>query len=78
MRSPCGCWVPGSGKSDTSYGATDEFGRKSVQNVSTIHDFWATALHLMGLDHERLTWYHNGWEGGLTDVHGHVIQEVLS
>jgi hypothetical protein len=72
-------WMLGAGvKGGTSYGATDEFGRKSVQNVSTIHDFWATALHLMGLDHERLTWYHNGLNRRLTDVHGHVIQEVLS
>ncbi|MBX7245374.1 MAG: DUF1501 domain-containing protein, partial [Candidatus Sumerlaeaceae bacterium] len=62
----------------SSYGATDEFGRRSVENVSTVHDVWATVLHLMGLDHEKLTWYHNGLNRRLTDVHGHVVREILS
>jgi len=72
-------WMLGAGvKGGTSYGATDDFGRRSVHNVATIHDFWATALHLMGLDHEKLSWYHNGLNRRLTDVHGHVIKEILA
>lgn len=71
-------WMTGAGvKRGFSYGATDEFGYKAVENVSTVYDFHATLLHLLGLDHERLTFYHNGIERRLTDVHGHVIQDVL-
>ncbi len=72
-------WLTGAGVSGgVSYGATDEFGGKAVENVATVHDFHATMLHLLGLDHERLTWYHNGINRRLTDVHGHVIHEILS
>ena len=60
-----------------SSGATDDFGRRAVENVTTVYDFYATVLHLLGLDHERLSFYHNGIERRLTDVHGHVIREVL-
>ncbi len=71
-------WMLGAGvKGGVSYGATDEFGRKAVENVSTIYDFYATVLHLLGLDHQKLTYYHNGIERRLTDVHGHVIQEIV-
>jgi hypothetical protein len=49
-----------------------------VDKVATIYDFHATILHLLGLDHERLSYYHNGNERRLTDVHGHVIKEVLA
>ena len=62
---------------DQSYGATDEFGHRAVENVTTVYDFHATILHLLGLDHERLTFYHNGFERRLTDVHGHVIHEII-
>lgn len=65
-------------KGGTSYGATDEFGRRAVENVTTGYDFYATVLHLLGLDHERLTYNHNGTNRPLTDVHGHVIREVLA
>ncbi len=44
----------------------------------TVYDFYATILHILGLDHERLSFYHNGIERRLTDVHGHVVKEVLS
>ena len=72
-------WFAGAGiKGGVSYGATDEFGGKAVEHVSTAHDFHATMLHLLGLDHERLTWYHNGINRRLTDVHGHVIRDILS
>jgi hypothetical protein len=65
-------------KAPFSYGATDNFGWKAAENVCTVHDFHATILHLLGLDHERLTFYHNGTERRLTDVHGHVLKEVLA
>ncbi len=72
-------WLMGAGvKGGVSYGATDEFGRRAVENVATVYDFYATVLHLLGLDHERLTYYHNGADRRLTDVHGHVIREVLA
>lgn len=73
------CWLMGAGvKGGTSHGATDDFGRKSVENVTTVHDLYATVLHLLGIDHERLTWYHNGTNRRLTDVHGHLIREILA
>jgi hypothetical protein len=72
-------WMTGAGvKPGFSYGATDALGHKAVDQVSTIYDFHATVLHLLGLDHERLSYYHNGIERRLTDVHGHVIKEVLA
>ena len=72
-------WLAGAGvKAPFSYGATDEFGYQAAVNVSTVYDFHATILHLLGLDHERLTYYHNGFERRLTDVHGHVIRDVLA
>lgn len=72
-------WMLGAGvKAGTHYGATDDFGRRAVKDVATIYDFHATVLHLLGLDHEKLTFYHNGIQRRLTDVHGHTIQEVLS
>jgi hypothetical protein len=49
-----------------------------VEKVSSVPDLHATLLHLLGLDHERLTWYHNGIERRLTDVHGHVLKEALA
>ncbi len=73
------CWMMGAGiKGGTSYGSTDEFGRRSVEKVATVYDFYATVLHLLGLDHERLTYYHNGANRRLTDVHGHVLHDILA
>ena len=73
------CWMAGAGvKKGFSYGATDEFGHKAVENVVTVHDFHATILNLLGMDHERLTYYHNGLERRLTDVHGTVVREILA
>lgn len=73
------CWLAGAGvKPGVSYGQTDEFGFKAVEDVATPHDFHATILHLLGLDHEQLTYYHNGIERRLTNVHGHVIRDILS
>jgi len=71
-------WLAGAGvKAPFSYGATDEFSYKAVENIATVYDFHATILHLLGLDHERLSYYHNGINRRLTDVHGHVIHDVV-
>jgi hypothetical protein len=72
-------WLAGAGvKRGCSYGATDEFGYKAVEHITTVYDLHATVLHLLGLNHRRLTFYHNGIERRLTDVHGQVIHDVLS
>ena len=73
------CWLAGAGvKRGHSHGATDAFGHRAVEDVVTVHDFHATILHLLGLDHERLTYYHDGLERRLTDVAGRVVQGVLA
>jgi hypothetical protein len=72
-------WMAGGGlKSGFAYGKTDEIGWKSVEKPVTWPDFHATFLHLMGVDHERLTFYHNGIERRLTNVHGKVIEDLLA
>jgi hypothetical protein len=72
-------WLAGAGvRHGFSYGATDDFGYEAVQDVCTIYDLHATILHLLGLNHEKLTNYHNGIDRRLTDVHGHVLQAVLA
>jgi hypothetical protein len=72
-------WMMGAGvKGGVSYGETDEFGRRAAVDVATVYDFYATVLHLLGLDHEKLTYYHNGAQRRLTDVHGHVIKNLLA
>jgi hypothetical protein len=72
-------WLAGAGvRRAHSYGATDEFGHRAVEQVATVYDFHATILHLLGLDHERLTYYSGGIERRLTDVHGQVIRGVLA
>jgi hypothetical protein len=65
-------------KSGFSYGATDEFGHHAVQGKVHMHDWHATLLHLMGIDHEQLTYMHNGRPFRLTDVHGEVITEIMA
>ena len=72
-------WLAGGGiRGGTGYGATDDLGYQSVDRVTMSYDLHATALHLLGIDHTRLNWYHNGIERRLTDVHGQVIGELLS
>jgi len=72
-------WLTGAGvKRGFSYGATDDFGHKAVKDIATIYDLHATMLHLLGLDHARLSYYHNGIERRLTDVHGEVLREILA
>lgn len=73
------CFLAGAGvRRGFSYGESDEFGFKAAVDRTTVYDFNATILHLMGLDHERLTYYHNGLERRLTNVHGHVVHDVLA
>jgi hypothetical protein len=72
-------WMAGAGlKPGFRYGRSDEVGYAPAENATTVYDFHATALHLLGIDHERLTHYHNGIERRLTDVHGRVIAGVLA
>jgi uncharacterized protein (DUF1501 family) len=72
-------WMMGAGvRGGTSFGATDDFGRRAVQDVTTVHDFYATVQHLLGIDHTRLTVYNNGINRRLTDVHGKVIRKILT
>lgn len=72
-------WLTGAGvKPGVSYGVTDELGRKAVENVSSLYDLNATVLHLLGLDHEKLTFEHNGVQRRLTNVEGHVLHDVLA
>ena len=72
-------WLAGAGvKKAYSHGATDEFGYAAQDQVTTIYDLHATILHLLGLNHESLTYYNNGIERRLTDVHGKVIQDILT
>jgi hypothetical protein len=72
-------WMAGGGvKGGTSYGESDEFSFKAAVNPTMCYDQHATLLHLLGLDHERLTFRHNGADRRLTDVHGKVIREILA
>ncbi len=71
-------WLAGGGiRGGLGYGATDELGFNAVQSPTYCYDLHATTLHLLGIDHTQLTYYHNGIQRRLTDVHGHVIQELL-
>ncbi len=65
-------------KGGVSYGATDEFGYNAEEKVFPIHDLHATMLHLLGIDHERLTYKFQGRDYRLTDVHGHVVKDILA
>ncbi|RYD33102.1 MAG: DUF1501 domain-containing protein, partial [Verrucomicrobiaceae bacterium] len=72
-------WFAGAGvKPGTAHGESDEWSWKAREGITTNHDFHATILHLLGIDHEKLTLRHNGIDRRLTDVHGHVIREVLA
>jgi len=72
-------WLAGGGlQHGIAYGQTDDFGLKAVEKRMHWHDFHATVLHLLGIDHERLTFYHNGIQRRLTNVHGHVVKEILA
>jgi uncharacterized protein (DUF1501 family) len=72
-------WMAGGGvKGGMVHGATDDFGFKAVENRVHVHDLHATVLHLLGLDHERLTYRHSGRDFRLTDVHGRIVRELLA
>ncbi len=72
-------WLAGGGtKGGVAYGDTDELGYRAVTNVSTVYDLWATVLHLLGIDHERLTFRWSGRDMRLTDVHGNVIHDIIA
>lgn len=72
-------WMAGAGvKPGVAYGESDEWSWKAARDVTTNYDFHATVLHLLGLDHEKLTFRHNGANRRLTDVHGEVIRQVLA
>jgi hypothetical protein len=73
------CWMTGAGvKRGVSHGETDDLGRRAVKDIHPLYDFNATLLHLLGLDHERLTYDHNGIQRRLTNVEGNVIREILA
>lgn len=73
------CWLAGGGiRGGLTYGQTDEFGYYVTENKVTMPDFHATILHTLGLDHEKLTFRHAGRDYRLTDVHGHVIRNILN
>jgi len=72
-------WLAGGGiKGGMAYGATDEFGWHATENRVHVHDLHATILHLMGFDHEKLTYRYSGRDFRLTDVHGHVVRDILA
>jgi hypothetical protein len=72
-------WLAGAGlKHGVAHGSTDEIGWKAVDDVVTWPDFHATVLHLLGIDHKRLTYYHNGIQRRLTNVHGEVVKAILA
>src|SRR5205085_4368261 len=71
-------WMAGGGvRGGIAYGATDEFGLRAATDRVSVNDFHATILHLLGLDHERLTFLHNSRDERLTDVAGKVVRKVL-
>jgi hypothetical protein len=72
-------WLAGAGlKHGIAYGTSDDIGWKAAENPVDVHDFHATILHLLGIDHERLTFYHNGIQRRLTNVHGNVLTDLLA
>ena len=72
-------WLAGAGiRGGVRYGQSDDFSYRAAENATSVHDLHATILHLLGIDHERLTVRHNGVNRRLTDVHGHIIKKVLA
>jgi len=72
-------WMAGGGiKGGTVHGSTDDFGFRAQQDPTSVHDLHATILHCLGLDHERLTYRYAGRDFRLTDVHGHVLSDILA
>ena len=72
-------WAAGGGfKPGFTYGKTDEFGYYPTEGKMHVHDLQATLLHQLGFDHEKLTYFFQGRDYRLTDIHGHVVKDVLS
>ena len=72
-------WLAGAGvKPGVAYGTTDDYGIKVAEDPVTVYDFHATILHLLGMNHERLTYRHAGRDFRLTDVHGEIVEDVLA
>ena len=72
-------WLAGGGiRPGATIGQTDDFGFRAVENPVHVYDIQATILHCLGLDHERLTYFHAGRDFRLTDVHGRIVREILS
>lgn len=72
-------WLAGGGvRGGVTYGSTDEYGYRASEKVATVYDLWATVLHQLGIDHEKLTYRYSGRDIRLTDVHGHVWREILA
>ncbi len=72
-------WLAGAGvKAGTAYGTSDDWGYQAAEGKTYCYDLHATILHLTGIDHEKLTFRHNGVDRRLTDVHGHVVREILA
>ena len=77
--SACSMWMAGAGiKGGAIYGRTDDYGYRVVENKVTVHDLHATMMHLMGINHKHLTFRFGGRDMRLTDVHGHIIKDILS
>jgi hypothetical protein len=71
-------WLAGAGiKGGTIYGATDDFGFKATENPTSVHDLHATILHLLGMEHTKLTYRYNGRDMRLTDVAGELIPQIV-
>lgn len=78
-RQAFSCWLAGGGaKGGVVHGATDEYGISIAENPVHVHDFHATILHLLGLDHEKLTFHYGGRDYRLTDVHGNIVKSVIA
>lgn len=72
-------WLAGGGvRPGMTYGETDEFGYRATENKTHVHDLHATILHLLGLDHERLTFQHKSRDFRLTDVYGEVVEPIVA
>ena len=77
-RSRSGGLAGGGSKGGVSYGTSDELGIKAAEHQTYCYDMHATILHLLGIDHEKLSFRHSGIDRRLTDVHGHVIKDIIS
>jgi len=72
-------WMAGGGvKGGSAYGESDEWSWKAAKDPTTTYDFHATVLHLLGIDHAKLTFRHNGADRRLTDVHGEIVNDILA